>query len=217
MRGHVGVSRAVVVAPLITALLAAGCGGSNAARVHLTASFVRAVTLRSQPRIVHGRRMVSYGRYGYPPGTRVASAQLSARVFADTRHGFALFASPAGATFPAITIDAGRIWRIAGPVFHAPAAQGPEAVDQVGAAGVGRYVAYGVGSVVDATTDGGKHWWQAALGDEVPAVATTGRQLTAFAQTQTQTARDPLRAVVWQYRSNDGGRTWKADDRLAPP
>lgn len=214
MRAHAGASR---VAALITALLAAACGGSHTARIHRTASSVRAVTSHSQPRIVHARRMVSYGRYGFPPGTRVASARLSARVFADTRHGFALFASPAGTTFPAITTDAGRIWRVAGPVLHAPDAQGPQAVNETSTAGAGRYIAYGVGSVVDATTDSGRHWWQAALGDEVPAIATTARQLTAFAQAQTQTARDPLRAVIWQYRSDDGGRTWKADDRLAPP
>lgn len=216
MRGHGRLSGLFVGTSLVAALLA-GCGGSHAERVRLAASSVRAVSPRSQPLIVHARHMVSYGRYGYRPGSRVPLAQISALVFADTRHGFALFTSPAGATFPATTADAGQVWRIAGPVFHAPAAQGPQAVEETSAAGVGRYLAYGVGSVVDATTDGGKHWWQAALGDEVPAIATTAKQLTACALTQAQTARDPLRAVVWQYDSIDGGRTWRADDRFAPP
>ena len=67
-----------------------------------------------------------------------------------------------------------RSSRVAGPVLHAPAAQGALAVTQMGTAGPGRYMAFGDGSVVDVTNDGGKHWWRAGLGEEVPAVIASG-------------------------------------------
>jgi photosystem II stability/assembly factor-like uncharacterized protein len=115
------------------------------------------------------------------------------------------------------TTDGGRVWRIAGPVHHAPAAQGGLAVSHVGVAGPRTYIAYGDGSVVDVTADGGRRWWRAALGDEVPAVVAFGRQLIAFARRQIPSTSETLRAVTWVYRSTDGGRTWRADDLLAPP
>lgn len=162
-------------------------------------------------------RVTSGGFRTIKPGTPVESKQLTIRVFADARRGFALFDNLAGETFPATTTDGGRVWRIAGPVLHAPAAQGALAVTQVGTAGPGRYMAFGDGSVVDVTNDGGKHWWRAALGDEVPAVIASGGQLIAFAQEQEPTARETLHALVWVYRSTDGGRVWHATNQLAPP
>jgi hypothetical protein len=139
------------------------------------------------------------------------------RVFADAAHGFALFTSAGGETLPAATTDGGRVWRIAGPVLHAPAAQGSLAVSQVGIAGPHAFMAFRAGSSVDVTSDGGKRWWRAFLGDEVTAVIAAGGQLIAFAQEQIPSNSQTLRAVVWEYRSVDDGRVWRADDLLAPP
>jgi hypothetical protein len=51
----------------------------------------------------------------------------------------------------------------------------------------------------------------------VPAVIASGGELIAFAQEQEPTARETLHAVVWAYRSTDGGRVWHATSALAPP
>jgi hypothetical protein len=164
-----------------------------------------------------GSRITSGAFRTIKPGTPVDSKQLTTRVFADAGHGLALFDNRAGETFPATTTDGGRVWRVAGPVLHAPAAQGALAVRQVGTAGPGRYMAFGDGSVVDVTNDGGKHWWRAGLGDEVPAVIASGGELIAFAQESEPAAGESLHAVVWAYRSTDGGRVSHPTSALAPP
>ena len=193
----------------------AGCAASAGTSSQSPAP-ARSEDVPSQPRVVAGR--ITSGAFRtIKPGTPVESKVLTTRVFADARHGFALFDDRAGETFPATTTDGGRVWRIAGPVLHAPAAQGALAVTQVGTAGPGRYMAFGDGSVVDVTNDGGKHWWRAGLGDDVPAVIASGGDLIAFAQEQEPTARETLHAVVWAYRSTDGGRVWHATSALAPP
>jgi photosystem II stability/assembly factor-like uncharacterized protein len=204
------------VVAVIAVLSMAGCGASAGPSPQSPAS-ARSADVPSQPRTVLAGRVTSGAFRTIKPGTPVDSKQLTTRVFADARRGFALFENLAGETFPATTTDGGRVWRVAGPVLHAPAAQGALAVTQVGTAGPGRYMAFGDGSVVDVTSDGGKQWWRAALGDEVPAVIASGGQLIAFAQEQAPTARETLHAVVWVYRSTDGGRVWHATKQLAPP
>ncbi len=201
---------------IIAMLPIAGCG-TSAITSSPSLPSARGAHDSSQARTVLAGRITSGAFRTIKPGTPVNSAQLTTRVFADARHGFALFNNRAGETFPATTTDGGRVWRIAGPVLHAPAAQGALAVNQVGTAGAGRYMAFGDGSVVDVTSDGGKRWWRAALGDEVPAVIASGRQLIAFAQEQEPTAHEALHAVVWVFRSTDGGRVWHATSELAPP
>jgi photosystem II stability/assembly factor-like uncharacterized protein len=199
------------VAIVTVAVLAGGCG--TAARPSVPAE----PRAPSQPRVVRAARITNGPFRSIKPGTAVRLQASEPRAFADATHGFALFDSRSGETFPVATTNRGRVWRIAGPVLHAPAAQGPLAVSQVGVAGPRTYIAYGDGSVVDVTTDGGRHWWRAGLGDEVPAVIASGRQLTAFAQLQIPSGSETLRAVTWVYSSTDGGRTWRADDLLAPP
>ena len=193
------------------ATLAGGCGTSarqSAASEH---------PAPSQPRLVRAGRITNGPFRSIKQGTAVHLQASEPRAFADATHGFSLFDSRSGETFPVATTDGGRVWRIVGPVLHAPAAQGPLAVSEVGVAGPRTYMAYGDGSVVDVTTDAGRHWWRAALGDEVPAVVASGRQLTAFAQRQVPNSGETLGAVTWVYSSTDGGRTWRADDLLAPP
>src|SRR6185312_14267521 len=102
-------------------------------------------------------------------GTKVRdSALFGVRTFWNARDGFAL-ADVRQAQYPARTTDGGRTWRIDGPQFHVNAADAPEAVGFVGMAGPRRLFAYGA-SVVDASTDGGRTWWEAFLGDLVVAV-----------------------------------------------
>ena len=204
------------LAALIAMVSVAGCAASAGTSSRPPAA-ARSAHVPSQRRTVVAVSITSGAFRTIKPGTPVDSKQLANRVFADARHGFALFDNRAGETFPATTTDGGRVWRVAGPVLHAPAAQGALAVTQVGTAGPGRYMAFGDGSVVDVTNDGGKHWWRAALGDEVPAVIASGGELIAFAQEQEPTAREPLHAVVRAYRSTDGGRVWHATSALAPP
>ncbi len=145
-------------------------------------------------------------------GRIVPRKDLSARVFATNREGFALATTANGVTYPAGTRDAGKVWRIIGPPLHIPAANGPAAVTLVGAVKPGFYFAYAGpvgGNAIDVTTDGGKRWWQAFLGDAVPAVVSdpSGR-LTAFAQAGTGAAITS-RVDTWVYYSTDGGRVWR--------
>lgn len=171
-----------------------------------------------QPTVVRATRITSGGfRGATQPGSRVSSKRVTVRVFADARHGFALYGNRDGQTLPAATTDGGRVWRVVGPVLTAEVAQGALVVNRIGIAGPHTYFAYGDGSVVDVSPDGGKHWWRAALGDEVPAVIATGEQLIAFAQRQPPQAHETLHALVWVYDSTDWGRVWRAYSLLAPP
>jgi hypothetical protein len=145
-------------------------------------------------------------------GTVVRSNDLSVRVFLDGRRGFALADLEHGETYPAATVDGGKTWRIDGPVFHIPAANGPAVVTLVGAARPRTYFAFGGGgSVVDLTTDGGVHWWSAFLGDDVLSVVpgTNPHHLIAVVQNG-----GPKVATV-VYISTDGGRHWRRSDHYA--
>jgi hypothetical protein len=174
------------------------------------------------------------------PGTVVRPANLGVGVFADARHGFAL-ASIGYETYPAATIDGGRTWRIDGPVLPipaaggpaaggpaaggltggpaagAPAAGGPTASGQPGVAGPETYFASeGLAgtTVVDVTTDAGKHWWQAFLPGGVVFVGAFDGELTAIIAVP---VGNPQSAGVefWAYHSKSGKR-WDYDATLNP-
>jgi len=152
-------------------------------------------------------------------GTVLHPAALGVRVFPDARRGFAL-ATVRDVTYPAATSNRGTTWRVNGPAFHLPAAQAPLVVTQVGAAGSREYFAWGGpegGQAIDVTADGGRHWWQAILGDVVLAVVggPHGR-LTAVAQRGVSSSNSS-QAVTWVYVSRDGGRHWLYTDRLGAP
>jgi hypothetical protein len=151
--------------------------------------------------------------HGLPRGTRLRARHLGARVFADRRHGFALATTRDGATYPAASLDGGRTWRVDGPVFHVPAAQGPLAVDQAGVASRNLYFAWGAAedTVVDVTADAGRHWRQVFLPATVVAVtANLGRPggLTAL-------VFGGRGGSLWIYRTADG-RRWRLDGSLRP-
>ena len=90
-------------------------------------------------------------RRGLPNRRHTGVHELAARVRARNRAIRRLL--------PAVTVNGGRTWRINGPVFHIPALQAPFAVTQVGALNARTYYAWGAQSI-DATSDGGKHWWR---------------------------------------------------------
>jgi hypothetical protein len=122
-------------------------------------------------------------------------------------------------TYPAATVSGGRTWRVNGPALHLPAAQAPLVVTQVGAASSRKYFAWGGpegGQAVDVTSDGGKHWWGAILGDAVLAVvAGQDGRLIAFAQAFAPSSSS--RALTWVYISRDGGRHWRYNTQLGAP
>ena len=142
-----------------------------------------------------------------PAGTIVSSSKLGIRVFVNDKNGFALATDRAGTTYPAATVNGGKTWRIDGPHFHVAAANAPNVVTQVGAAGPATYFAYGGpggGNSACVTTDGGKHWWRAYLPGTPVAIVyshvTSPAELVALAQ------YGP--AQFWAYVSSDGGHHW---------
>ena len=145
--------------------------------------------------------------------TRVPAREVDAQVFADATHGFGLANLANGETFPARTTDGGTRWQINGPVFHVPAANGAAGVSYTGRAGTRTYFAYG-SSVVDVTTDVGKSWWQAFLGELVLSVVGHQQALVAVVQQQAPTTSESLKSVTWVYVSRDGGRHWRYNDQL---
>jgi len=92
------------------------------------------------------------------PGSTVnASKIFGNRVFTDAKHGFAL-AQAGQAQYPVATTNGGQTWKTDGAALHLNAAQAPLAVIDIGAASQKTIFAWGTGQVIDATSDGGKHW-----------------------------------------------------------
>jgi len=139
-------------------------------------------------------------------GTLVKSSGLSERVFINGRVGFAL-ASVGQAQYPAKTTDGGAVWKTFGPALHVNAAQAPLSVTQIGVANARTIYFYGSGQVVDATGDGGKHWWQ-AFTEELSAAVVPGFGHHLLWFTQTAVGGNNANAVTWAYTSSDGGKVW---------
>ena len=134
-------------------------------------------------------------------GTIVSAASLGIRVFVSAKDGFALanLSTGGGVTYPAVTVDAGRTWRIAGPELWVAAANAPNVLTQVGAASPRTYFTYGGpqgGNSVAVSSDAGRHWYRAYLAGAVPAVVADNGTLIAWTN---------LSGV---YYSKDGGRHW---------
>lgn len=142
------------------------------------------------------------------PGTVVRSSEVYGdRVFLNGEEGVAL-ANRGNAQYPALSTDGGGVWRVAGPALHVDAADGAEAVGSVGIADPRTFFAYG-SSVVDVTTDRGRTWWEAYLGDDVVAVVPNLRDgLVAYVE-QSVSNRHFNPAATLQYVSRDGGRQWR--------
>jgi hypothetical protein len=195
-------------------LLLVGCGSSHRATVKAAGPDLALAAPTPPQRLVASRmRMVNGPFRVIRPGTVISTREVDARAFADAQRGFGLANSTNGETFPAGTADGGKTWRIDGPVFHVPAANGPAGVGYTGVANGRTYFAYG-SSAVDVTTDGGKSWWQTMLGELVLAVVAQHGHLIAVVQQQAASNGESLEAVTWVYVSRDGGRHWRYDDQL---
>jgi hypothetical protein len=209
MKGSV-VCQRWVIAILLVGL--AGCGSSATTR---SASRVNR-PLRSvlgTPRKAVAARLMTDGPYrAIRRGTLVPARYVEARSFADPRYGFGLANVPDGEGFAAVTSDGGKTWQINGPVFFAPAADGAAGVSYTGIASPRLYFAYG-SSAVDVTTDGGRQWWSAFLGEVVLAVVAQPGKLVAVVQ-QTPSGNGSMTADTRVYVSTDGGRRWRYDNLL---
>lgn len=143
---------------VITVVLASGCAAGRAIVPGSGAPSGLPVTIRAIP---FNRSQPGPG--AVQPGTPVPTADIGLRAAAASRLVFGL-ARVAGQgrwdTYPAISTDGGRHWRIDGPRFHYPAAQGGGAVSGIGARAPGLAYVWGHGgNAVRVTTDAGRHWW----------------------------------------------------------
>lgn len=136
-------------------------------------------------------------------------------MFANAQDGFAVtdlaqkgLGGPG--TYPVLTSNGGHTWQTAGPVLHIAAAQGPIAVSQPGLAGARILFAWcgSCNSVVDTSSDAGRHWWQTFLPGQVLSVVggSSARDgLTAVVEGPT-TSPDGRGASLWTYFSTNGRR-----------
>ena len=194
-----------VVAALTILLLSAAVGADCSVSGQASA----AAAAPKPPATVTGAQLAADKRPFNPPGTVVSSSTLGTRVFVGDKNGFALatLLIP-GVTYPAATVNGGRTWRIDGPHFHVAAANAPNVVTQVGAAGPATYFAYGGpggGNSACVTTDGGKHWWRAYLPGTPVAIVYS--RVTTPAELVSLVEYGP--AQFWVYVSSDGGHHWR--------
>jgi hypothetical protein len=125
----------------------------------------------------HRKSSASGGNRWSSPGSRVPPSFSAIRVFANAQDGFAVPDLPqkglgGPGSYPVMTSDGGRSWRTAGPVLHIPAAQGAIAVGQPGMVGARILFAWcgSCNSVIDTSSDAGRHWWQTFLPGQVLSV-----------------------------------------------
>jgi hypothetical protein len=79
----------------------------------------------------------------------------------------------------------------------------------IGAASQKTIFAWGTGQVIDATSDGGKHWYRALFfGLPVAVVKNPQGHLVAFVDGETS-GNSTL-----QYVSKNGGKTWRLDNTI---
>jgi hypothetical protein len=205
-----------LIAAAAVSVVSAACGSSQVPTEppHAARAMRDAVRAPVQPQTVDGSRLGeddNQASVRLKPGTVIHAPTFgSNRVFVNAKDGFALILTRNGEIYPGATTTRGRTWRIAGPVFFTPTADGPNAVSTVTAISPRTFAAFGAGNFVRVSTDGGKRWWQTELGEETTAVVAADGGLVAFVQ---QTIGDSLRAVTWVYSSVDG-RHWKAIHNL---
>jgi hypothetical protein len=193
---------AIGAAPLAAVLLLFIGGASASTRAAHASAAPR------PPATVTGT-LITRTRGTLAQGSRVRGSDVGRREFLDARHGYAL-ASVGQADYPVLTADGGKTWRTSGPAVHLDAAQAPLAVIDAGAANLHTYFACCGAQAVDATGDGGKHWWRAFIGDLVLAVVTRpDGELIAIAQSAGNASGS--RAATWVYVSRDGGHHWHYD------
>jgi hypothetical protein len=150
-----------------------------------------------------------------PPGTLAPGSAVRARrifgqrVFVTASRGFAL-AAVGSAQYPVATTNGGKTWKTNGPALHLNAAQAPLVVTTIGATTRRTIFAYGGGGqVIDATGDGGGHWYRALfIGVPVAVAGDPAGHLVAFID---QSVGSISGGATFQYVSKDGGQTWQYD------
>jgi hypothetical protein len=143
-------------------------------------------------------------------GTAVPASEIYGnRVFIDANRGYALV-QHGQAQYPAATTNGGKTWKTNGPALHVNAAQAPLAVAFIGAGGTKKIFAWGGGQVIDATPDGGAHWYRATFtGLPVAVLKNPKGHLVAFVDGQAGAS-----SVATQYVSKDGGKSWHLDNTI---
>jgi BNR/Asp-box repeat len=185
-----------VVSILVLSTVALGAGASVAAA--------------AGPQQTVNGTLISRPANTLAPGTTVAASEVYGnRVFIDANRGCALVQN-GQAQYPAATTDGGKTWKTNGPALHVNAAQAPLAVAFIGAGGTKKIFAWGGGQVIDATPDGGAHWYRATFtGLPVAVLKNPKGNLVAFVDGQTGSS-----SVATQYVSKNGGKTWKLDNTI---
>ncbi len=171
---------------------------------------------RPRPASAAGPRPATRASRPLRPGTVVPSTNVGVAVFADARHGFTVASMSGSETYPAVTVDGGRTWRIDGPVLPALPSGGPAVISQPGIAGPRTYfVSEGIDgiTVVDVTTDAGKRWWRTLLPGGPVFVGAYDGELTAIVADSTIDRPDAQEAF-WAFHSKTG-RRWTYDDSLS--
>jgi hypothetical protein len=219
--------RGLVAAATLCLMALSACGSSavttlqsqTASRSTRTVGLPRTVApgIVTPPKLVTARRLRPPAQGGFVPGARVATGFSAIRVFANAQDGFAVadlaqkgLGGPG--TYPLRTSDGGRTWRTAGPVLHIPAAQGAIAVSQPGMVGPRILFAWcgACNSVIDTSSDAGRHWWQTFMPGQVLSVlggASARNGLEAVVEGPTTDPRG-RGASQWVYFSTDG-RRWE--------
>lgn len=207
---------ALAVVGLAACSIPLGCASTtHSARASSSVHRPASTNKWSPPKIITATRLAGpRARHSPRRGTLINSANLRVRVFVSDKRGFALAGVPSG-TYPAATRDGGRHWVIDGPVLWIPAADAPLNVTLVGAAPPRTYFAYGNGSVVDFTNDAGRHWWSAALGDDVLSVVPGTKDHHLIAVVQDSATSSSRTAIPLVYLSTDDGHHWQLTKQFA--
>ena len=201
---HIPSSRAAVAA-LVLSAAAVGSVITAAAATAATAATA------AGPQQTVSATLIGRPLHTLAPGSTVSASKIFGnRVFTDAKHGFALVQS-GEAQYPAASTDGGKTWKTDGPALHLNAAQAPLAVIYVGAASPQTIFAWGTGQVIDATGDGGKHWYRALFqGLPVAVVKNPQGHLVAFVDGSSGGSG----AGTAQYVSKNGGKTWRLDNTV---
>jgi hypothetical protein len=180
----------------------------------LASSGVAAPTKASGPPKTITGQLMKRRPHTLAPGTGVkASRVLGQRIFFNATRGFAM-AQVGQAQYPVATSDGGKTWKTNGPYLHLDAAQAPLAVSNIGAGNQKTLFACCGGQVVDATSDGGKHWYQALLGEMVLSVIAPGGGTRLVAVAQSGTGTNVMKATNLVYVSRDGGHHWRLNNNV---
>ena len=127
--------------------------------------------------------------------------------------GLAFFSHRGGSTYPAISTDGGKDWRVDGPVFHQNAAQGALAVGSIGILGPESAYFWGAGgNAVRVTTDGGLHWQQTWFGAGAKIVSFDRGTMYAVAFGNEVDGGSTVERFL--YASTDSGEMWQLRGQL---